>query len=262
MRTRCASRILVLGLACSFMTSAAAQRDREVIGPSREVVQERLYQFDGRFDLSLMGGLSVNPKLIDHYAGMIQPAYHLTDAWAIELAGGYVHAQERQRLTNMVPDGIRYSIQRYREDGQPVHEFTDMGAMEWVAQAGVRWSPIYGKLNLASELPLHFGAYASVGAGVAGVQRTSLATCTAVSESAGTVNEFSCAEGQTAAVEPMGSGALGLRLYMNHRFALRTELKSFVYPDEVALDIGGDDPRVERGLTAVLMFLGGVSVYF
>jgi outer membrane beta-barrel protein len=252
-------RMALVALAAVFALPVAAgaqQVDREAVGPSREVVQERLYVFDGRFDISLMGGLSMNNKLIDHYAFLLQPAYHITDAWAIELIGGYILAQERNNLTNRAQDAIRISIH-----GDPTldNEFADMGQMQWAAQAAIRWSPIYGKLNLAAELPVHFGAYASVGGGVLGVRRVSLADCQTVVRRDDGYVDYVC--NTTEGVQPSVTGALGLRFYMADWLAFRAELKNLIFPDEYRLAFR-TEPRTVQGLTSVLMFIGGVSFYF
>lgn len=236
---------------------ASAQTDREAVGPSREVVQERLYVFDGRFDLSLMGGVAMNPKLIDHYAFLLRPAYHLTDAWSLELVGGFVLAQERQNLTNRAREGIRVTI---FDSGDEKNEFADMGKMQWVAQAAVRWSPVYGKLNLAAEVPIHFGAYASAGGGVMGIHRESLADCESVVPREDGYVDYSCAT--DSGVKPGVMLALGLRFYVSDWIAVRTEMSSFMFPDEYQLDLHTAEPRTVRGITNVLMFLGGVSFIF
>ncbi len=249
-------RFAVAGVLVMMIWPVAAQTEREAIGPSREVVQERLYVFDGRFDLSLMAGLAMNPKLIDHYAFLLRPAYHLTDAWSVELIGGLVLAEERQNLTNRDHDAIRITM---FQDPSADNEFADMGQVQWIAQVAVRWSPIYGKLNLAAELPVHFGAYASVGGGVMGIFRESLADCQSVTPRNDGYVDYICT--QTRDVKPGVTAALGLRFYVADWLALRAEMNSFMFPDEYRLDLT-TEPRTVRGLTTVLMFLGGFSFFF
>ncbi len=256
-RNGCVRLALVIAVAMSTWT-AAAQTDREAVGPSREVVQERLYVFDGRFDLSLMGGVAMNPKLINHTAFLFRPAYHITDAWSLELTGGYVLAQERQNLTNRNEDSIRVSM---AADPTLDNEFADMGQMEWVAHGGIRWSPIYGKLNLAAEIPVHFGAYASVAGGVAGVRRVSLADCSSVTPGDDGFVRYDCHT--TEDVKPSLGMAVGLRFYIANWFAVRTELSNFMFPDEYRLNFRNPAEMEEvTGITSLLMFLGGVSFYF
>lgn len=259
-----ASAGLVLAAVGFFAVSASpaaaqsAQTDRQAIGPSREVVQERLYSFDGRFDLSLMGGIALNPKLVDHYAFLLRPAYHFTDAWSVEIVGGYVLAQERQNLTNREIDGIRSTM--FGDDSAD-NEFADMGQIQWVAQAALRWSPIYGKFNLAAELPVHFGAYTALGGGVMGIFRESLADCQSVSPRGDGYVDYTCR--QDGGVKPGGIFALGMRFYLSDWLAVRTEMTSFIFPDQYRLDF--NDPAEERtisGTTTVLMFLGGASFFF
>ncbi len=256
MQTKRSIRLALTVALAATVWPALAQTEREAIGPSREVVQERLYSFDGRFDLSLMGGIAMNPKLIDHYAFLLRPAYHLTDAWSLELVGGYVLARERQSLTNRELDAIRISI--FQEDDKS--EFADMGQMQWVAMTVVRWSPIYGKLNLAAEVPVHFGAYASVGGGVLGVFRESLADCSSVTPRGDGYVDYECASSHD--VKPGVTFALGLRFYLADWLALRAEMNSFMFPDEYRIHLNSPNERLVQGFTNVLMFLGGASVFF
>lgn len=241
------SRLIAILLAASAATPALA------VGPSKEVVQERLYSFNGRFDVSVLAGVAMNAKLIDQYGLILQPAYHFTDAWALELTGGYVFAAEKRRLTG----GIREAI---GGNGELTSEFADMGTLEWLAQASIQWSPIYGKLSLASELPLHFGAYLSAGGGFVGTSRRSLVQCSAGTTDANGYYDADC-NVEKAARPSVGVG-VGLKFYFADWGAVRAEMKDFLFPDQYRLYIGLPEERTVNDFTSVLMFMAGASFYF
>jgi len=213
------------------------------VGPTSEVVQDRLYTFGGKFDVALLAGLSINNKLTDQYAILVQPAYQLTDAWGLQIDGGFVLAQEKTKLTNPIRANV-FALGLH-------DEFSNMGTMQWIAQGALRWSPIYGKLSLAAELPIHFGAYVSLGGGFVGVHRVSLVDCQGGSN---------CRVDTGA--KPSGAVAVGLRFYIARWFALRVELKDILFPDSYKLGVGTSNVRTASGLTGVLLFNAGASFYF
>lgn len=239
----------------ALLTAIAVVTPATAVGPTREVVQERLYSLDGRFDLSILGGLTINNKLTDQYLFVLQPAFQFTDAWAFEITGGYVIALEKTNLTN----AVRFTINEL-DIG---NEFADMGTMLWIAQAGIRWSPIYGKLSLSSVLPVHIGAYASLGGGFIGTQRRTMVGCTGIvdANSDGIADSFAGCDVRND-VRPSASGSFGLRFYFADWLAFRTEVKAFLFGDNYTLDIGGTNQREITGLTTALTFLLGASFYF
>jgi len=224
------------------------------VGPSSEVVQERLFELGGRFDLSVMGGLTVNNKLMDHYGVVIEPAYQFNEAWSFQLTGGYFLGVEKTSLTGR----IRLSVNQNNLDD----EFADMGSLQWLALGSVRWSPVYGKLSISAVLPVHIGAYISAGAGFVGVTRHSLVRCGVVQDT----NGDQVADQDDCVVEsgskPAGTFALGLRFFISDFLAIRTELKGFMFQDAYSLDLSGTTPRPISGMTTALTFLGGASFFF
>ncbi|MDF1563519.1 MAG: outer membrane beta-barrel domain-containing protein [Deltaproteobacteria bacterium] len=224
------------------------------VGPTDEVVQERLYDQGGRFDLSLLAGMSVNNKLLDQYAIVLEPAYQFTDAWAFQLTGGYVIGVEKTSLTGH----IRMSI----HDNNLDDEFADMGALQWLALGSVRWSPVYGKLSISAVMPVHVGAYISAGGGFVGVSRHSLAQCSSVADTDGDgrADQDDCVVSNTS--QPAGTFGLGLRFYLADYLAIRGELKGFLFQDKYTLDLDAATPVPISGMTTVLTFFLGTSFYF
>ena len=55
---------------------------------------------------------------------------------------------------------------------------------------------------------------------------------------------------------------VGLRFYVAHALAIRAELKDYVFPDQYRLGVGTSSERTVNGLTGVLMFMAGASLYF
>ncbi len=80
--------------------------------------------------------------------------YHLTDSWGIGATGAYgltVDKQDRDTLKETF--GITVDI------------FTT----EWVAEASLLWTPVYGKYQLTSGRLVYFDTYISAGFGMMGI---------------------------------------------------------------------------------------------
>ena len=92
-----------------------------------------------------------------------------------------------------------------------------------------RLAPIYGKLSLAAELPVHFQAYLLAGAGGAAFRHESVNLCAAPGDGV-------CAPGDyqsTSFLRPIGEAGAGMRVYLGQRWSLRAELRGFFYPATV-----------------------------
>jgi outer membrane beta-barrel protein len=157
----------------------------------------------------------------------------------------------------------------------PIDDFQDMWMMEWQALLMPRWTPIYGKLNLVTELPIHFQAYLTAGGGAVGLARESVAYCQngAGADGSGRGSECRSYLEESKATWAASAGG-GLRIFLSDLVLLRLELFDIVYPDEYRTGLSrrdaeqeqpGSEPqsgKVETGLTNVLMFNVGASVVF
>jgi outer membrane beta-barrel protein len=126
-------------------------------------------------------------------------AYHFSEVWALDLFLGYAiggvtdlfcEVQNPMNqgcgTANLKPGGSTF--RNARERNTPSTGYTDLSDL-WVpngfnAQLNARWEPIYGKLSLLTEVPVHFKFYIGLGGGVSRFSRTSLNYCTSYDDSA------------------------------------------------------------------------------
>jgi len=249
----------------------------------RVVVRNRKYTTWQKFEVTPTVGFSLSNRLTSHTNFQLGLAYNFSETWALELRPGFaissitdVGEQARDKIQGIDPFGAG---ERVKE----TDDFQDMWRMEWQALLMPRWTPIYGKLNLVTEVPIHFQAYLTAGGGAVGLKHESLVYCQ---------NGVTPPEGDGAANRPAqcggdGSGYLqdskatwaaaaggGLRFFLSDLVLLRLELFDMVYPDEYRVgfrrseaeqEAPGSEPKagsVETGLTNVLMFNVGASVVF
>jgi outer membrane beta-barrel protein len=217
MRTKA---LIVLLLAAVPATSFAA--DETLV--EKSVVRNRLFSVGGRFELGLNVGFSVLSELTDHYVFDLQASYNLTDWFAIELLAGYAYSQHTS-LADDVQSKFDMNNAKTADDLANLWEMTLNGLI------GVRFQPIYGKIGLFAEYPLHFQFYIAAGAGAAWLQRTSVVICNhRTSGTSGTCDQFY----QESKPSFVADAALGMRFFVpvigNHH-SLRVEFRGFLWPD-------------------------------
>src|SRR6185503_5188415 len=103
--------------------------------------------------------------------------------------------------------------------------------------AGARWAPIYGKLNLFADLPVHFQAYLGAGGGVAGMERTSVTYCLAPSTTDQAGNPLCDQPLDEKRVSPLAQFGGGLRFFLGQHAALRLEARDYTFPDKFQINI-------------------------
>jgi len=234
----------------------------------RVVVRNRKYTTWKKFEVTPTIGFSLTNRFLSHTNFQLGLAYNFSETLALEGRGGF-NMGSLTDVGEQARDGI---LGRYSSGPTAtISDIPDMWSMEWQALLMPRWTPIYGKLNLVTELPIHFQAYLTAGGGAAGLKRESIAYCQAGGNAVG-----DCADGLLAEEKTSWLGAFGggMRFFVSDMVLLRLELLDFIHPDEyrtdfvletVAAEQPGSDPqagRVETGLTHVLMFNLGASVLF
>lgn len=252
--------LLALSLALSGTLAllpepAAAASDDGVV--ERVVVRNRKHSLWNKVEVSPMVGLSITNRMTEQYNFQLGLAYNFSEHFAIEARPGYALGG---------PSSIAKEAQQGIIDGPIDHfnrsEFEDLWRLEWSALLLPRWTPIYGKINLATELPIHFQAYLTAGAGMVGLTYDAV-----VYMQAG--QNFLSEQRQSFAI----AGGAGMRFFVTEAVSLRLELFDIAYPDEYRADINREnaarevgDPQegvvTSAGLTNVLFFNAGISATF
>jgi outer membrane beta-barrel protein len=215
---------LLFGL-LALAEAAAAQTQDELV--EKVAVRNRLFTVEKRFELGANFGVSLLPKLTAHYTINASGAYNVTEWLGIELRAGYAISNQTS-----LADQIRVN---FASNGtiSKVSDAADLWEMTGHAVAGVRFQPIYGKINLISELPVHFQLYGWVGGGAALLKRESMVFCTAKSGSA--CDAFL----QENKASPLVSLALGFRffLFREAKHSLKLEVRSWSFLDSYVIDV-------------------------
>jgi len=199
-------------------------------------VEPRLYPVGGRFSLGATVGISVFDTLtrtgtLDLRAGWDFNDWLGVDAMVTGALSGHTALADRigQHLLQTPPVGT-------------VDDLSDLWQLKAMVLGGVRLSPLYGKFNLGSDLPIRYQGYLWLGAGAGWLDRTSVVVCRSVASR----EQGTCADWLTESrVAPVASGALGFRLFTGVHGAVLLELRFVVWKDSYLL--GVDRAAAEAG---------------
>lgn len=227
-------------LALVVALAAVEGAHAEVI--ERAAVRNRLFNVAGRVEVAPSLGVTLVNRLTNHYTLGVAGALNLAEAWAVEVRAGYALSNHTgyargigEKLVQRDPLGATGGL-------QIVDDMADLWEMKLNLMMGVRWAPIYGKLSLVAEWPVHFQGYAWLGTGAGGLHRESVVYCLSVaSREAGTCDAW-LTEDRAAW---LGGAALGVRFFASQTGSVRLEMRDYVFVDSYRVQI--DRAAGERG---------------
>lgn len=230
-------RSLASALAVLALWSAAAAASE----PERAAVRNRLYSTAGKLELSATAGLTPVEFLTDHKSLELGLAYNLSEQLALELDAGYAFSGHTSAAKAA---GAQIAAADPAKGPSSSDDFSDLWQMTWNAQLTLRWAPIYGKISLAAELPVHFQAYVLAGGGVGRVAKDSLVYCIGSPASRQAATCEPGAAGPNAltplhetALKPVAAFGAGLRFFVNRWAGLRLEVRDLAFPDSYRVGI-------------------------
>lgn len=250
--------------------SAFAADDGELV--EKVAVRNRLYTVAGRWEVGGNVGLAILSRLTDHYNLNVSGAYNFTDWLGLELRGGYAISMHTS-LARQIQDDFYKNTSISR-----VNDLSDLWEMKANGILGLRFQPIYGKINLMAELPVHFQLYGWVGGGAGLFGRESLVICPVKT------NASECGEYFTESkVSPIVSLALGFRFFIpgvtsagnvvGQRHSIKLEVRDWSFLDSYYVNVdraasnagnptAGGMQSPNAGITNLVMIDLGYSFIF
>ncbi len=271
---KAASSLLAVTLAAGLFGAAVASAAE----PEAVVVRNRLYTDSGDIEVGLVGGLSLQNSLTQAINPQIDVAIHFSEAWALDIMVGYAMGgttdlqcqAQNPGATALAGKGCSGTHSIFQGAASNPKTMSDLPNL-WIlngpnAELGLRWEPIYGKLSLLTELPIHFKWYVQAAGGVAQFGHQSVSFCTSYDASAGNGNG-DCAQ-NSAGYETLyqtqyswlASAATGLRFIFLGQGGLTLGLRDYLWSDSyptsfTASQFGSSLPAsvtVAHGLTSSL----------
>jgi outer membrane beta-barrel protein len=150
----------------------------------------------------------------------------------------------------------QHLLQRDPQREVPVtDDLSNLWEMKVNAILGARWAPIYGKISLLSEVPVHFQTYLWAGLGGGTFHRESVVMCLRVERR----TDGRCAKfRQDDKVDVIFSGALGFRFFTHQNGGIKLEVRSWMFPDSYRVNID----RTEAEKDTVIACRASESVPF
>jgi outer membrane beta-barrel protein len=235
-RASLAGALAALALAAAPAPGAAQSSKADAFAGKIPPVSGQLYQKAGRFELTATGNLSLNDAFYTKYFAGAKATYHLTEHWAVGLHGAGGAAVQTSSAVVCSPS-------KGCADADAVAMRQVPGKLRYIVGAEAAWSPVYGKLNVFSEQAAHFDLSILAGPDLIAYDEVLSKEAAAV-KAPGVATSFG------------GHLGLGLRLFLTTAFALRFEVKDYIYAVSVPNGAIGND--VQNQLFAEV----GVSYFF
>ena len=191
---------------------ALAQRNQQTLP---DVVQNRFFLKEGRFEITAASGYVPNNPMVTRFSGSLFGAYHMNEKFAGEFAFMYFPDLGSNDLKGLTQKLVEIATNRSNQSNfeQPV-EKAMLGA-----SFAARWSPIYGKINLIGENVLNFDFYMTGGLGM-----LSAKSYYAYSDQ----DVISLRYDSNKLHIPLNVG-IGTNLFINQSLAIKIDARSFVY---------------------------------
>jgi len=177
-------------------------------------ISGQLYMKAGRFELTPTVNLSVNDPFFSKTFGGLKLGYHLTESWSVGVTGAAGASS---------PSGSASICTANQGCAKPTDAqlYQVPGRIRSMAGAEVAWSPVYGKLNVLAEVPVHFDLSILAGADWVSYDDVLSATVAATGQTPDRVSSIG------------GHAGLGMRLFLSRLMALRLEVKDYLYSAKV-----------------------------
>jgi outer membrane beta-barrel protein len=218
------------------------------------VVQNRFFLKEKRFELAPVGGYVPNNPFAKRYVAGLLTAYHFSETFAAEAVFLYspdLGENDLKDLTHTLV-GIAYESKSEVSFQQPVDKMV-MGAT-----FAARWAPVYGKINILGERVINFDTYLTAGAGLLSIKEY-YAT---YDESKEGVSEFATALGTPVnkSKVPINLG-LGMDFFVNGSIAIKIDARNYLYFDKKPQydpTVPVTEPRLYNNFIASV----GVGIFF
>jgi outer membrane beta-barrel protein len=181
-----------------------------------KAVSRKVFLKEGRFELMPAVAVTTNDPFFRTWSIAGRGAYHLNDSFSLEIGGAYVPPYFVEKLP---------PLDILRDTGRLINIDSTLYGL---ADAGITFSPVYGKVAILSDAIIHFDTFVSAGVG-------------AVFD---TGADFA---------HPTMDVGVGLRVFLLRWLVVRSDLRDYVYPQ---------DARNISTLQNLLVFSLGVGFYF
>jgi len=188
----------------------------------QDVVQNRFFLKEGRFELSGIAGYVPNNPMVQRFSGGFLGAYHLNERFAAEVATMYFPDLGPSDLKGLTKKLVEIANSR-SSAGSTFEQPLEKMMLGFTAAA--RWSPIYGKINLIGENVLNFDLYFTGGFGMISTKKYY----------AFAADDVISLRFQSNEVHPPITAGLGTNIFINQSLAIKLDVRSMIYRAEAPI---------------------------
>ncbi len=210
------------------------------VGDRQPLVQGVAHDSERRFEVGAMLSSSVIDKYNSHLGLALDLTYHPLRT----LGFGVFFAFQNGSTTNIVGEVFNEKLRECSANGQVGADcnlspsLPDFEQLTGSLDARVIWTPLYGKINVVSEVDANLEFYGFLGAGVHG-QRTPEPVVDASQQLGWRVENEGFGEGGLfSEAQFHGTGGLGLKVFLGDWVALRAELMTYGWLTDFTFQTG------------------------
>lgn len=162
-----------------------------------KAVARKTFLKTGRFELQPAMMFTVNDPFFRSFAAAGRVSWHINEAFALEVGGGYIPPFFVQKLEPV--DLLRKELALINADN----------TLFALADVGLTFSPLYGKMAIFGDGIIHFDGFASAGLGATFDNGVDL-------------------------IHPAMNVGVGGRVFLTRWLVVRGDLRDYIYPQEKA----------------------------
>lgn len=215
----------------------------------KNVVQNRFFYKERRFEIAPVLGAVPNNPFVKRYIGGVLLSYHFNETLA---AGGQLLYSPDLGVNDL--KDLTITLVRIAHQGDSNVEFQQpYDKMILGSTFSLNWAPVYGKINLVGETVVNFDLYGSAGLGLLVVNK-----CTAVHEPQSEIQvaESGCTTKPTVPINL----AIGADFFLTQSVALKIDARTYLHAGP-APQYNPDVPPARSQLYTDFITTVGVSVF-
>jgi len=188
----------------------------------KNVVQNRFFLKEKRFELAPVLGYVPNNPMVKRYVGGVLLGYHFS-----ETLGAGAQLLYSPDLGEDDLKGLAKTLVNIAASGESNVQFQQpIDKMTLGATFSANWAPVYGKINLVGETVLNFDLYLSGGLGM-----LSLSKDYAIEDSTAEDGVVLQGTSSNQVVVP-ANVAIGMDIFLTQTLALKIDARSYLYIDK------------------------------
>ena len=196
----------------------------------------------GRAEVGLLFASTVVDKYTSHVGAQLDLTYHLTETLGLGFAFSFLHGSLTAIVTEpagIIDANVRECAQDPAKCDNITPDVPDYAQVTGSVDATVVWSPLYGKINVVSELDVNLQWYGFAGAGANGTRVVTAEADATAPLGYALVGDGIGEGGLFGDLKVHGVLGTGVKVHVLDWRALRGEFRGIMWPEKFAFSNDG-----------------------